>query len=59
MHYMFDEEKRVRAFLRNVTDRLEEGGVYIGTTIDADRLVSKIRMEGKDNLSIGNSLYRI
>jgi mRNA capping enzyme len=43
MHYMLESEVKLRAFFRNVTDRLEEGGVFIGTTIDSDRLVHKIR----------------
>lgn len=43
IHYMFESEKKLRAFLSNVTDRLEDGGVFIGTTIDSDRLVHKIR----------------
>lgn len=43
IHYMFESEVKLRAFFRNVTDRLEEGGVFIGTTIDSDRLVHKIR----------------
>lgn len=40
---MFESEIKLRAFFRNVTDRLEDGGVFIGTTIDSDRVVHKIR----------------
>jgi mRNA capping enzyme len=40
---MFESEVKLRTFLHNVTDRLEEGGVFFGTTIDSDRLVHKIR----------------
>jgi mRNA (guanine-N7-)-methyltransferase len=43
VHYMFEHESKLRAFFRNVTDRLEPGGVFIGTTIDSDRVVHKIR----------------
>jgi len=43
IHYMFESEKKLRAFFRNVTDRLADDGVFIGTTIDSDRLVHKIR----------------
>ena len=55
LHYMFESEIKLRAFCRNVSDRLEEGGVFIGTTIDSDRLVHKIR-QTKD-LTIGNDYY--
>ena len=40
---MFESEKKLRAFLRNVSDKLVDDGVFIGTTIDSDRLVHKIR----------------
>ena len=43
-----------------MTDRLEEDGVFIGTTVDADRVVCKIREAGPDkNLTIGNDYYNI
>jgi hypothetical protein len=54
---MFESERKLRAFLSNVTDRLEDGGVFIGTTIDSDRLVHKIRQT--PDLTIGNDYYRI
>jgi len=47
----------LRGFLKNVTDRLEEGGVFIGTTVDSDRLVCQIRESGKMN--IGNEYYDV
>lgn len=54
MHYLFENESKLRAFLHNVTCRLEPGGFFIGTTIDSDRVVYKIRTEGGENLNIGN-----
>ena len=54
---MFESEKKLRAFLKNVSDRLVDGGVFIGTTIDSDRLVHKIRQS--PNLTIGNDYYNI
>mmetsp|Transcript_5509 Transcript_5509/g.4193 ORF Transcript_5509/g.4193 Transcript_5509/m.4193 type:complete len:134 (+) Transcript_5509:185-586(+) len=59
MHYMFDSEIRVRAFLRNVTDRLEPGGYFIGTTIDAERVIGKVLAESPKNLRIGNDYYQL
>ena len=55
IHYMFESEVKLRAFLNNVTNRLEDGGVFIGTTIDSDRLVHKIRQS--KSLTIGNDYY--
>lgn len=60
IHYMFESSSKLRAFLRNVTDRLEEDGTFIGTTVDAERVVCKIREAGpSQNLTIGNDYYSI
>ena len=57
---MFENEKSLRGYLSNVTTRLEVGGKFIGTTIDADRLVYKIREAGmENNLKIENKFYSI
>lgn len=40
-----------------MTDRLEDGGVFIGTTIDSERLVHKIRQS--PDLTVGNDFYHI
>lgn len=60
IHYMFENEQMLRGFFENVTRRLVDGGVFIGTTIDSDRLVQKIRESGSaGNLTIGNEYYSI
>jgi mRNA (guanine-N7-)-methyltransferase len=59
MHYLFENETKLRAFLRNVSDRLEPGGYFIGSTVDSERVIYKIRNEGKGKLNIGNRYYRI
>ena len=59
MHYLFETEVKLRAFFTNVSCRLEPGGFFIGTTIDADRVVARIRTEGAENLRIGNRFYSI
>lgn len=59
MHYMFESETKLRAFLANVTDRLEPGGYFIGTTIDSERLVYKIREEGGPSLNIGDKFHKV
>lgn len=60
VHYMWHSEEMLRGYLANVTKRLVEGGTFIGTTIDSDRLVHKIREAGSEkNLTIGNDYYSI
>ena len=60
IHYMFEGEKTLRGYLRNVAQRLEVGGTFIGTTIDSDRLVGKIREAGAGkNLTIGNKFFSV
>lgn len=57
IHYAFETESRVRGLLQNVTDRLKPGGFFIGTTVDANVVVRKVR--AVTDLSIGNSVYRV
>jgi mRNA (guanine-N7-)-methyltransferase len=59
MHYLFESEVKLRAFLRNVTSRLEPGGFFIGTTVDAEKVVSVIRESGNPELSVSNKFFSI
>ena len=60
IHYMFESEQKLRGYLQNVSKRLTEDGVFIGTTIDSDRLVHKVREAGgPKNLTIGNEFFSI
>ena len=60
IHYMFESEQKLRGYLANVTSRLVDGGTFIGTTIDSDRLVNKVREAGvENNLTIGNEYFSI
>ncbi len=59
MHYMFENESKLRAFLHNVSCRLVPGGFFIGTTVDSDRVVCRINTEGGESLRIGNRFYSI
>lgn len=59
MHYLFENEVKLRAFLHNVSCRLEPGGFFIGTTVDADKVVAMIRSEGGEKLRISNEFYSI
>lgn len=57
VHYAFESEDRARMLLKNVTDRLNPGGFFIGTTVDANVLVRKIRAVDGDEIS--SSVYRV
>jgi len=60
LHYMFESEIKLRGYLHNVSCKLEDGGLFMGTTVDSDRLVYLIRESGKkNNLTIGNKFYSI
>lgn len=57
MHYAFEDEARVRRLLENVADRLKPGGFFIGTTVDSNVLVRKIR--AVDDLTISSAVYTV
>jgi mRNA (guanine-N7-)-methyltransferase len=66
MHYHFESEERIRAFLQNVTGKLNEGGYFIGTIIDSNVLVKRLRnRKYKENLlqnekfTFGNEFYAV
>ena len=59
IHYMFESENKLRAFFRNVTDRLEPGSFFIGTTIDSDELIYRIREFGDGRNTISNEFYQV
>ena len=43
MHYMFKSEQKVRNFLQNVANRLNQGGYFICSHPDANVIVKKLR----------------
>lgn len=60
IHYMFEKEEKLRGFLNNVSKRMAEGAKFIGTTVDSERVVARVRESGKEsNLTIGNEYYSI
>jgi len=59
LHYAFESEKQVRAMLKNVSSRLKQGGYFIGTTPDSNRLVKKWRKEPYGKHCFGNKYYQI
>lgn len=57
IHYAFESEQRVRRLLQNVTDRLKPGRFFIGTTVDANVLIRKIR--AINDLTISSDVYQV
>lgn len=60
-HYAFESEQSVNVLLRNVSERLCDGGVFVGTVPDATRIVAA-QLEAfanKGELRVGNNLFQI
>lgn len=61
-HYAFETEEKARMALRNISESLKPGGVFIGTMTNAHWIVKKLRSIPADSptpLSFGNSIYTI
>ena len=56
---MFESENKLRAYLKNVTQRLEPGGFFFGTTIDSDELVYRVRTNGSKDNTIQNDFMKV
>ena len=66
MHYHFESEARVRSFLINVVSKMRNGGLFIGSIIDSNILVKKLRNSKNQNnklkneiLTFGNDFYAV
>ncbi len=66
MHYHFESEKRLYTFLNNVVSKLMDGGYFIGTIIDSNVLVKRLRnrktSENKyidEKFTFGNDFYSV
>lgn len=58
LHYLFESEATALTFFRNIADRLQPGGRFIGTIPDSDVIVRRIRDLPDGELSFGNSLFQ-
>ncbi len=66
-HYCFESLPQAECMLRNVSECLEVGGFFIGTTPDAYDIVRRLREGGEpakdsgsgNNRTVGNSVYRV
>ncbi|KAJ8587989.1 guanine-N(7)-methyltransferase [Rhizopogon salebrosus TDB-379] len=61
MHYAFETPQKARCMLRNVSEWLRPGGVFLGTVPNADQLLARLDQLPPDSedLSFGNSVYKI
>jgi mRNA (guanine-N7-)-methyltransferase len=57
IHYSWSTEERARRSFRNVAKLLRPGGYFIGTTVDANVLVRKLREA--DGLRFGNDVVEV
>lgn len=61
LHYHFSSEKNLRAFMKNVVERLNTGGKFIMTIIDDNTLIKRLRSRKESllSLSFGNEFYSV
>jgi mRNA (guanine-N7-)-methyltransferase len=59
LHYAFENEKKARTMLQNVSSQLRSGGHFIGTIPDANWIVKRVREEPVNSFGFGNSIYSI
>ena len=67
LHYHFESEKRINAFLKNASERLCEGGYFIGTIIEDNVIIKRLRnrkniLDNKyinEKLTFGNEYYSV
>jgi len=57
VHYSWSTEERARRSFRNVAKLLRPGGHFIGTTVDANVLVRKLR--AADGVAFGNAIVEV
>ena len=67
LHYHFESEKRLNAFLYNASNRLCDGGYFIGTIVEDNVIVKRLRNRKNINenkyinekLTFGNEYYSV
>lgn len=61
MHYAFETAEKARCMLKNVSQWLRKGGVFVGTIPNADYLLERLDAlpPSVQDLSFGNSVYSI
>ena len=67
LHYHFESEQRLHSFLYNVSSRLCEGGYFVGTIIEDNVIVKRLRNRKNipdnkyinEKLAFGNEFYSV
>ena len=67
LHYHFENEKRLNAFLTNVSNRLCQGGYFIGTIVEDNVIVKRLRNRKNisdnkyinEKFTFGNEYYSV
>ncbi|CAE6531986.1 unnamed protein product [Rhizoctonia solani] len=59
MHYAFESLEKVRTVLKNVSQYLRPGGIFLGTIPNSDFLLSRLNQLPEGETSFGNSVYSI
>ena len=67
LHYHFENEKRINAFLKNASERLCDGGYFIGSIIEDNVIIKRLRnrkniLDNKyinEKLTFGNEYYSV
>lgn len=59
LHYAFENEKRVRKVLSNISRALRRDGIFLGTIPNSDVIIKHIRKLEPHELKWGNSIYNV
>jgi mRNA (guanine-N7-)-methyltransferase len=57
IHYSFESHEQAHMMLRNACECLRPGGYFIGTTVDSDELIHRLR--NSDKGFIGNKIFTV
>ena len=52
LHYMFENQETLQNFLQNVAEVTKEGGYFIGTSYDGDRIFNMMKDIPKDESKV-------
>lgn len=59
LQYAFESMDKANTVLKNVSEYLRKGGVFLGTIPNSDFLLSKLNELETNEFSFGNSVYRV
>lgn len=56
-HYCFESLPQARVMMKNASESLKEGGYFIGTTIDSNAMLKRLRAE--EGMTFGNEVFKV